>query len=210
VLGAILLHDVDVRVPRNFLRDELHEILGAGEPLGHNQMSDQETLLRDSVLVHVEIPYLTVHLLEYFLQDLGVIRGIRKSFRRFFSPVLCIWHIDIDDPVQEFDYSEGFVPRAIVDQGKVQAKLDGLGKGSHDLWNVVGGSDEIDVVGAQFLEPHHIVRHLGEGGLLASPPVADVIILAEDAAEIAVGEKDGSRAMISHQRGFLAEMGKYA
>jgi hypothetical protein len=40
--------------------------------------------------------------------------------------------------------------------------------------------------------------------------VADVIILAEEAAEIAVGEKDSSRAAISDQRRLLPEMGKYA
>jgi hypothetical protein len=38
--------------------------------------------------------------------------------------------------------------------------------------------------------------------------MADIIILAEDTAEIAVSEEDGSRTTISHEGPFLAEMGK--
>jgi hypothetical protein len=40
--------------------------------------------------------------------------------------------------------------------------------------------------------------------------MADVIILAENAPEIAVGKKDGPRTMISDQGGLLTKMGKGA
>jgi hypothetical protein len=38
--------------------------------------------------------------------------------------------------------------------------------------------------------------------------VADVIILTENASKVAMGEEDRTRTVVSHQRRFLAEMGK--
>jgi hypothetical protein len=49
---------------------------------------------------------------------------------------------------------------------------------------------------------------LGEGGFLPSTQVADIIILAEEAPKVTMGEEDGSRATISDQRRLLPEMGK--
>jgi hypothetical protein len=74
----------------------------------------------------------------------------------------------------------------------------------------MGGGDEVDVVATYLLESHHDPSHVREGNAFPTPKMADVIILAENAPEIAVGEKDGPRTMMSDQGGFLAKMGKGA
>jgi len=69
------------------------------------------------------------------------------------------------------------------------------------------GGDEIDVVAADPLQFQHdvrqvLVQNLGTPALVGYRP-----ILAEDAAQVAVGKEDGSRPIPPYQRNLLAVMG---
>ena len=83
----------------------------------------------------------------------------------------------------------------------------GLGQGFQNLGRLVGGGDEIYIVAALFLEIEHDGRQVPGGDFLAFPAVTDLIVLAKDAVDIAVGKKDGTRALLPHQGVFFPEMG---
>jgi hypothetical protein len=74
----------------------------------------------------------------------------------------------------------------------------------------MGGGNEVDVVATYLLESHHDPSHIREGNAFPTSKMADVIILAEDAPEIAVGEKDGPRTVMTDQGRFLTKVGKGA
>ena len=74
--------------------------------------------------------------------------------------------------------------------------------------NVVGRGDEIDIMASLSLEIQHDFGQFFRSDFFTMAEVAYVIILAEDAAEVTVGEEYRSRAIPSHQRRFLSEMGE--
>ena len=53
-------------------------------------------------------------------------------------------------------------------------------------------SNEVDVVAAHLLELDHGPSHVGEGDAVTPSQVTNIVILAEDAPEVTMGEKDGS------------------
>ena len=74
----------------------------------------------------------------------------------------------------------------------------------------MGGGDEVDVVTAQVLQVDHDPGQVTVGDLHPVALVADVPVLAEAAAQVAVGEEDGAGAMRPHKRGFLPEVRRIA
>jgi hypothetical protein len=107
-----------------------------------------------------------------------------------FVHVLRVGHIDIHDPIKKPDHFHRFITGAVINNGEAKAHPDRLGQGGQDLGGVVCRCDEIDVMAAHLLEPFHGPGHIR--GVDEFPPsfVADVIILAEEASEAAVGEED--------------------
>jgi hypothetical protein len=63
-----------------------------------------------------------------------------------------------------------------------------------DLGGVVGGGDEIDVVGPSRLKGEHHLGEFPDRDGLAVAQVADGVVLAKNTSQIAVCEKDGSRS----------------
>src|SRR5207249_9383239 len=83
-----------------------------------------------------------------------------------------------------------------------------------DLWHHVFRSYEIDVVTAAPLEAEHHLRNLARrrpGHRLAGfDRLADVVVLAEDAAKVAMRKKDGTRAVPSPEAILLTEVREIA
>jgi hypothetical protein len=72
----------------------------------------------------------------------------------------------------------------------------------------MGRSDKVDVVTTHILElQHHPGQPFG-GDLTAFAEMADRIVLAEPAAQVAVGEEDRARSVLADQWPFLAEVGR--
>ncbi len=71
----------------------------------------------------------------------------------------------------------------------------------------MGGRDYIDVMAASLLEVNHHVSQVFIINLLSLPLMGDGPVLAEDTAEVTVGEEDGARPILANQRYLLAEMG---
>jgi hypothetical protein len=71
----------------------------------------------------------------------------------------------------------------------------------------MGRRDKVDIVTPYLLEFEHHLRQFFVFAFFALAFVRDRPILAEDTAEVAVGEEDGSGSMLTHQRYFLSKMG---
>lgn len=68
--------------------------------------------------------------------------------------------------------------------------------------------DQVDVVHlAHILQLHVPFGQLFRRGVEAVAAVRDVVVLAEDAAEVAAGEEHGAGAMVALDAGLLAEVG---
>jgi len=99
----------------------------------------------------------------------------------------------LDSPLNWVGVSPS-VAAAVVYKGNLQSLSGGDVDGGDDLRHHVAGCDEVDVVAALGLQGEHHLRqflrlHFSTGSLLADLPV-----LAEEAAQAAPGEEDGARA----------------
>jgi hypothetical protein len=108
------------------------------------------------------------------------------------------------------DDLDRLISGAVINNGKAETHLNRIWKRGNDLRGIVGRCDKIDVVAPYFLEFDHSPSHLGRGNTLTPSQVADVVILTEDTPEVAMGEENGPRPVISHQRTLLSKMGKGA
>ena len=70
----------------------------------------------------------------------------------------------------------------------------------------MGGGNKINVMTPHFLQPDHHRRQLLARHLLPFPEMTDLIVLAENAAEIAVAEEDGPGTGLTDQGGFLTKV----
>jgi hypothetical protein len=74
----------------------------------------------------------------------------------------------------------------------------------------MGWRDKVDVVASKLLQMEHHPCQLVRGNFLPFTQMADLVILAEKAEEIAMTEKNGSRPPCSDQGVLFAEMGAVA
>jgi hypothetical protein len=70
----------------------------------------------------------------------------------------------------------------------------------------MGRGNKVDIVYSALLKPYHDCGKACRLNLIAFAPVADIIILAENAAQAAVGKKDGAGTIAAHQRFFLTKV----
>jgi hypothetical protein len=71
----------------------------------------------------------------------------------------------------------------------------------------MAGGDAIDIVAPHALKVQHDRCQLVVIQFAALAQMADIIILAESAPQVAVGEKNGARSLATHQGRLFAEMG---
>ena len=70
-------------------------------------------------------------------------------------------------------------------------QIEGFNNGRQKL----GGGDQVDIVGALILKTEKKIGKLADGNLFSEAFLADLIILAETAAQRTAGEKDGAAAI---------------
>jgi hypothetical protein len=88
----------------------------------------------------------------------------------------------------------------------MESSFDGKGNGLQDLRKEVAPGNEIDIDRSPCLQIEH---HLSQSGPLHHPPVSQMAnrkVLAEAAAQAAMGEEDGSRSPLAYQRRLLSPM----
>ena len=175
----------------------------AGDPLergpgiagvsGQDEMADDQAALGQAVLVQDELRLLNIHLPDGGTGVDEVIRGSRISFGRDGGDIFEVRKPDVDDPGQPLDDVDLFVAVRVPDEWKAQSFGIGEPQGAEDGKHEVGRRDEVDVGGAPGLELEHRQGKRGIGHLFALQLPAELIILAEDALEVASGEEDRPR-----------------
>ena len=101
-----------------------------------------------------------------------------------------------------------FPAAGVVDKRYAEPLRGCPADGKQDVWRVVRGGDEVDVVAALYLEgEHHGCQAIdADGRALAT--LADLSVDAENTAKRAVRQEDRSRAPATDKAGLLAEMGQ--
>jgi hypothetical protein len=209
VAGAVLVHEIEVGVGRE-LGEPVDGGFGAGEAAGEDEVADEEAALGDAVGVELEVADLAVHLVYGLLVDGGIVGDAGELAADVGVGVFDIGHIDIDHAIEEGEGLEGVVATGVVDEGEVEAGAGGDEEGSEDLGDDMGGADEVDVVATGLLELEHDGGELLGGGWFAAADLADVIVLAVEALQVAAGEKDGAGAAVAAEGVFFTKVGAVA
>jgi hypothetical protein len=69
--------------------------------------------------------------------------------------------------------------------------LNGFRKRGDNLWDIVRGCHKVDVMTAKLLESDHHPCHVRGGDSFTPSKMTDIVVLAENTTEVAVGEKEG-------------------
>jgi hypothetical protein len=210
VFRPVLSHDIDVGADGQFLSDEPENSFCGGDPSGHNEVPDEKTPLCNPIRIDQEVPNLSMHFFKNLPDDLWIVRGITELLGISFVHEFDIRHVDVHDVFKQPYHLDRFVSGAVIDNREPKPFFNCFGKRGNDLGSIMGGSDKIDIMAAHPLESEHDPCQVTESDRVSLPLVGNVVVLAEDASQITMGEKDRSRAMISDQGRFLSEMGENA
>ena len=206
----VLLHQVHIRLKRQFFCEEGCQRGGSGDPSRHHQVSHEHAAPGDPILVQLQISHLAVHFTQRSTRRLRVVPRQKVFCRVFFIPHLEIRHVDVNYAVQVKKRFERIVPGGVIHEGQMQTAFDGDHERFQDLRHHVRGGDEVDVMTSHFLQGEHHPCQSCRPGLGKVAALADVVILAEDAAQVALGEEDRSAAAPAAQWIFLAVVGEEA
>ena len=91
--GHILVHDIEVGVFRNVLRNKPHDLPRAGEPARQYQVANQQAPLRHPFIRGGQIPYLPVHLAHRGPVHSRIVTHPKQPPRRGFVRAFHIRHV---------------------------------------------------------------------------------------------------------------------
>ncbi len=173
-------------------------------------MPHQQPAPRDPVPVDLQVAHLAVHLADGGAVAGRIVRDLRIAPGEDRVGVFHIRHVDIDDAVEQGQPSQRIVAAGVVDQ---RDRQPGLGRDldrGDDRGDHVAGRHEVDVVAAHRLEPQHQPGELLRLDRLARVGLADVVILAELAAQVAPREEDRAGPAAPGERRLFAHVGERA
>ena len=151
-----------------------------------------------------------MHTFDTFHRCTCVIIGFEQPLRRSFGPNLEIGQENIHQPVEQVERLERIERGCIVDDGQAQPQILRVQHGKHNLGNHMLRGDQVDIMYlAHLLQLHVPLGQLFRRGVEPIALMRDVVVLAEDAAEVASGKEDGARAVVALDAGFLAKVGGY-
>ena len=153
-----------------------------------------------------ELTDLAVHLQDRLSRHVRVVGPLQVASRRLARPQLEVGHVDVDDPLHQAEAVERVVGARVVDDRQLEAAREGKRQRFEDLRHDVLGRDPVDVVTADRLQlEHHLREPLGCDELALNFP-RDVVVLAEDAPEVAAREEDRPRTVPAAEAVLLAEV----
>ena len=205
VLGAVLVHDIHVGVPRES-RQKIEDRVGPRDVVGQHEMADEQAAAGDAAIVELEVAYLAVHLGDSLHRALRVVWRVGEFVRDGRVHEFEVRHVDVEDAVDQMDDVGGIVTAGVVHERQGESPRHRDEKRLDDRIQHVRGRHEIDVVAALRLQGEHHGGELIERNLVAAPVVRDVVVLAENTGEVAVGEEDGARSAAPHERPLLSEV----
>jgi hypothetical protein len=165
-------------------------------------MTDYETAVSVAAVVDFEAgAYLPDHFAECGIGDLRIVGSVAAEVGECGVGVFVVGQVDVDKTFEVTERVDAFVAAAVVDDDGVDSTtVDCLKQGRY-MVKVGGGSDEAEergvrcwVLGVQLLADEVGKRiDVGWSGgcrCCVSMPATDLVVLAIDAVEVAVGEED--------------------
>jgi hypothetical protein len=205
VAGVVLGHDIDGGGGRDGSGEKVEDGGRAGQVFGQDQMA-YEQAANGQAIADLEVADLTVHLDDGGAVGLGVVAGGGELFGGVGVGVFHVGHVDVDEAVEQTQGVEVVVAAGIVNNGDRQFATAGFHDGLGNWSGEVRGGNEVDIDATETLKVEHDLGELIDGEVAAATAVADVGILAEDAAEIAAGKEDRARSAGADEDGFFAEV----
>ena len=137
-----------------------------------------------------------------------VIFRLEQPLRRGLCPDLEVRQVYIHQPVEQFQRLQRVKGRRVVDDRQPEPQVLRVQYGQYDLRNHMLRRDQVDIVHLAHILQLDVPRgQLLRRGVEAVASVRNVVVLAEDAAEVAAREEDGPRAAVALDARLLAEMG---
>ena len=203
---AVLIHQVEVGVGRNLIGQETQDLVTAGQIVGQDQVADEQPPRSDAACVHLQVAHLSVHLFDGGLIYLGVGLDFGITFGDLGIGVFHIGHVNIDHPVEQSEHCQRVVAAGVVDQRDAQPSLSSDQHPCQDLGNYMAGRDEVDIVTATALQVEHHGRQIFGFDFVPGVGLADVVVLAKLALQVAADEENRPGAAPAPQGVFLAQM----
>ncbi len=170
-----------------------------GHAVGKDQMADQKPPAGDALFVQFQVSHLPMHLRDCNAVAPRVVGNARQAFAHSVVRVLHVGHVDVDHAVEKPQGGERIVAPCVVDERQPETLVRSQDQGGEYLRHHMAGRDEVDVLAAQILKSQHGCGDLGR--TLFPPPteMAEIVVLAEHAGQIAAGEEDRARTSATHQ-----------
>jgi len=186
-------------------------VIWAGSIRGRNSSGAVKTSVPDeqpapghAPLVEHEVAHLAVHLADGCLVDRHVVANVGEPPGDLAVAVLHVRHVDVDDAVEQRQRLEAVVAAGVVDERDSQPGCGGQQHAGQHLGHHMARSHEVDVVATRRLQLEHHPRQPAGVDLAAAGSLADLPVLAEDAAEAAPAEEDRARASSPAERWLLS------
>jgi len=204
--GPVLAHDVHMGIGAEFGDNPADENIGACRIFRHNKVADYHPALRDAVY-RLEQPDLPVHLFDCRRRVGRIVWRLREAGSMLRVLELEVRQIDIDNAIKQPNHLKRVVAAGVVQQRYGQPPANGLPERCYNVGNQMRGRNQIDVMASPALEIQHYAGKRRMAGLRPIPPVGNLPVLAKDAEQVAVGEKDRPRPPPAAQRTFFAGVG---
>jgi hypothetical protein len=124
---------------------------------------------------------LSEHFQESHAVVLDIIASPGAKARRIFIRILYVGKIDVNDSIEEPEGFHVLVAAGVIDKGKAQSSRYGEEQGLHHGRHLVGGGNEIDIMGSLLLEAKHSFGKLLNTHGAPHPKLTDGEVLTKHA-----------------------------
>ncbi len=169
-------------------------------------MAHDEPATSNAPVIGDQVPHLPMHLPQSRPDHRRIMLGPAEEPGVLFIGKLKVRHVDVNDSVQKPQRRQGIIAARVIHQRQPQALSDRDHQGLKYLRHDMARRDEVDIMTTQTLQLEHHLRQLCGAHLRAQHSGTDVVILAKDARQVAVGKKDRPRSARPHENILFAEV----
>lgn len=196
-IWPVLFHDIDEAVPGHLASEEAHDLSALTFEARHDEVTHEQALLSNAIGREAQVADLRMHSDNGLPRRRGIVVGLEQTARRCRTPYLKVRQVDVNESIEQTERGEAVKGGRVVDDGQVQPLVPCRQDGQNYLRHDVFRSDEVDVVHVpDILQLQEPVGQLIGRQVEATALVRDFMVLAEDAAQVAAAEEDGTAAVV--------------